>query len=339
MSKEILIIKLGAVGDVLRTTSILKGVKEKYAGSGVTWVTKKESYELLKNNQHINKIFFIDQPLKELYKIHFDLVVSLDDEDEACMLATRINKKKLIGAYYSDNKKIYTKDSSEWFDMGLISKYGKEKADELKKLNKKTYQEIISNILGIKASELILNLDKEELEFAEKFAEKNNLKEKDLIIGLNTGAGKRWPLKKLSIEKTAELADRLNNELNAKVILLGGPEERERNQRIKEKTKTDIIDAGCDNSLKQFASLINLCYILVTSDSLAMHIAIALKKKVIAFFGPTSAAEIEIYGRGRKIVAPIECACCYRRTCNIKPNCMDKITVDYILNDIKEILG
>ena len=338
MNKKILIIKLAAIGDVLRTTFILKGLKEKYPESSITWVTKKEASDILKNNQYINKIIFINQALKELNKAKFDLIISLDDEDEACELATKINKEKLIGAYYENGKKTYTEDSSEWFDMGLISKYGKENADELKKLNKKTYQEIISNMLGIKPSEIILNLDKEELGFAERFAKKYNLKENDLIIGINTGAGKRWQCKKLSIEKTAELADKLSKELNAKVILFGGPEEIERNQKIKERIKTAIIDAGCYNTLRQFAALVNLCAVLVASDSLAMHIGIALKKNVIAFFGPTPAAEIELYGRGKKIIAPIDCVCCYKKTCDKKPNCMDKINVGELLANIKYLL-
>lgn len=337
MNKEILIIKLAAMGDVLRTTSILKGLKERCSGSKITWVTKKQSYDLLKNNQYIDKILLIERSLKELNDIKFDLVISLDDEDESCELATKINKEKLIGAYLDGNKKVYTEDSSGWFDMGLISKYGKEKADELKGINKKTYQEIISNMLDIKPSELILNLENKELKFAEEFAKKHDLKGDDLIIGLNTGAGKRWPCKKLSIEKTAELANMLNSEPNTKVILFGGPEETERNQKIKEKVKNNIIDAGCDNTLKQFAVLVNLCNIVIVSDSLAMHIAIALKKKVIAFFGPTSAAEIELYGRGKKIIAPIKCVSCYKKTCKKQPNCMDLIKIDDMIKSVKEI--
>ena len=112
------------------------------------------------------------------------------------------------------------------------SKFGKENADKLKKLNKKTYQDIISSMLKIKPSELILNLDKENIEFADKFLLKNKLKREDLIIGLNTGAGKRWPLKALSIEKTAELANKLIKEFKAKVLLFGGPQEEKRNKEI-----------------------------------------------------------------------------------------------------------
>ena len=96
-------------------------------------------------------------------------------------------------------------------------------------------------------------------------------------------------------EKTSELIDKLNNQIkNSKILLFGGPEEKERNKKIKNLVKADIIDAGCDNSLMEFASLVNLCNVLVTSDSLALHIGVALKKKIICYFYPTSASEIEL---------------------------------------------
>ena len=61
-----------------------------------------------------------------------------------------------------------------------------------------------------------------------------------------------------------------------------------KNIRIKNLAGDKVIDAGCDNSLMDFAALIGLCDILVTSDSLALHIGVALKKYVVTLFGPTS---------------------------------------------------
>ena len=329
---KILVIKLGAIGDVLRTTSILKGLKEKYKAK-IDWLTRENSYEILMNNRLIDNVFVIeDFKLKEKY----DLVINLDEELEACRTATEAGKK-IVGCYLENNEIKYTDDSREWFDMGLASRLGKEKADELKKRNKKTYQGIISGILGIKQAEIMLSLDKAELEFAGEFAEKNNIKKKDLVIGLNTGAGKRWQFKRLGEEKTAELADRLAKELNAKVILFGGKDEKVRNMKIKSLAKEKIIDAGCDNSLLEFAALLNLCNVVVSSDSLALNIALALKKKVVVFFGPTSPTEIEMYGLGKKIVPDLGCVCCYKRECDIKPNCMMAIKVEDIFNAVKEL--
>ncbi len=339
MNMDILIIKLGAIGDVLRTTAILPALKEKYEDCSISWVTQNESFDILKNNEFIDKLHMIDEDLNEKLKdITFDLIISLDDDEKAISLTSSLKSEKIIGAYLENNKKTYTKDSAEWFDLGLISKFGKEKADELKALNKKTYQEILFRILGLdakkyKSYEPILNLEKEELKFAKAFSEKNKITRKDLVIGINTGAGGRWKDKKLSEEKTIELIDKINTEKNIKILLFGGPAEAERNEKIKQGVKTDIIDAGCNNSLMGFAALVNLCKILITSDSLALHIGIALKKKIIVFFGPTSSAEIELYGRGKKIIPKTGCLCCYKPECDTPIN----YDVDEIVEAVKEL--
>ena len=336
---KILIIKLGAIGDVIRTTSILLGLKEKYKNCKIDWITKKESFDVLKNNNLlIDKIFLIDKNIKiELKNKKYDLTISLDDDYEACELPTIVNSKKIIGAYLKNNEITYTNDSSLWFDMGLLSRFGKKKADELKVKNKKTYQEIMYKILGLKykKQEPILILSKKELDFGKKFAQKNNIKKNDLVVGVNTGAGGRWQDKKLSIEKTVELIGKLNNKIkNAKLLLFGGPEERERNKKIKKLIKTSIIDAGCDNSLIEFASLVNLCKVLVTSDSLALHIGVALKKKIVACFYPTSSSEIELYNRGIKIIGKGKSYCSYQTKCEYPP----KWDVDEIIKAVKKLV-
>lgn len=329
---RILIIKLGAKGDVLRTTSILKGLKEKYRNPFIYWLTKADVYPLLKNNQLIDKILLLGKDTID--NIQYDLIINLDDEEEACRLVSKLKKTKLFGAYIKDGKKEYTDDSAEWFDMSLISKFGKEKADELKKKNKATYQDIICKALGIMKNKIILNLDNSNIEFANSFKKKNNIK--GLVIGLNTSAGRRWQLKKLDTEKTIKLANLLQKKFNAKVILFGGPEEAERNKEIK--AKANVIDAGTNNPLLDFAALVNICDIVIASDSLAAHIAIDLGKKVIIFFGPTSAEEIDVYNKGRKIVPDIGCLYCYKKVCDFDPNCMDKIKVDDFIKAVEELL-
>ena len=158
------------------------------------------------------------------------------------------------------------------------------------------------------------------------------------IIGLNTAAGPRWRLKSLSPEKTAELADLLANRYHAQLLLFGGPDETERNNSIIELSKVTIINSGGSNSLRQFAALIRLCDILITSDSLAMHMAYSLGVKLVAFFGPTSASEIELFGHGKKITSTLDCICCYKPNCDFSPNCMATIPFSDITDSIDQYL-
>jgi len=333
--KQILIIKLGAIGDVLRTSSILKPLKNKYKPCSITWITKKESLDLLGNNPFIDELVDINNR-KILLNKKYDLVISLDDDYETCELASKLKKEVLVGSFLDENNnKTYAKSSALWFDMGLL---GGPDRDDLKKANKRTYQSILFEILGIKDNDEgpKLVLTKKDLEFGSLFAKKNGIKKEDLVIGINTSAGERWELKRLSEEKTIELIDRLNKETKAKLILLGGPEEKERNERILK--KTHIIDAGCNNSLREFSSIVNLCSLIITSDSLSLHIALALNKKVVVFFGPTSANEIELYGLGKKVLPRGEFLCFYKKKCQHERNCGDLIRVGDIIKATKALI-
>ena len=122
----------------------------------------------------------------------------------------------------------------------------------------------------------------------------------------NTGAGPRWRFKSWGEKQTAQLARRLAEKLHLGVIVTGGAGQDWRNTRIVSiASSPDVVAAPTGElSLLSFAALIRQCSVLVTSDSLAMHIGIALQRPVIAFFGPTSDAEIDLFGLGEKIVTP-----------------------------------
>lgn len=332
---KILIIKLDAVGDVLRTTSILHGLKEEYKDSHITWVTRSAAFPLFQNNSLVDIV--LDCSAESLLRIQaetYDLVFSPDASPNSAILAALAKGKVKIGLGYNEKVHVYpfNQEAQKWFEMGLF--------DDIKKANTETYQKIILDMLGIRPSsyEIIFSLDEGEKTFAKSFVEKHGVSKKDLVIGLNTGAGGRWQNKKWTREGYLDLIRLINKELrDCKILLYGGPEETERNQYLMEK-EIGLVDTGCYNTLREFGALLNLCDVLITGDTMALHIAVALKKKVVALFDPTSQAEIELYGRGKKLFANMDCLCCYQPTCDIKPSCMDMITPQQVFTAIKEIL-
>jgi heptosyltransferase-2 len=113
-------------------------------------------------------------------------------------------------------------------------------------------------------------------------------------------------------------------------VLLGGPEEPERHLRLKSHSRVPLIDGGCNNPVRHFAAIVAACHVVVAGDTLAMHLSMALGRRTVVLFGPTSAAEIEMYGLGEKVVPGMECLACYKPTCDFVPNCMDLITTDMV---------
>ena len=332
---RILIIKLDAPSDVLRTTCILQGLREEYRNSHITWLTRRESLPLFKNNPFIDNVLeYSTGSFIQIQSEPYDFVINPDASPKSAILVTIARGKIKRGFGYNEKGYVYpfNKEAQKWFKMGLF--------DSVKKANTETYQRIILNMIGLRPLnyEIIFNLDSNEREFAKNFASKHGISKMDVVIGLNTGAGGRWQNKKWTIDGYLGLIRLIKKELKGcKILLYGGSEEIERNRYLIEQ-ENSLIDTGCHNTLRQFGALLDLCHILITGDTLALHMAVALKKKVIAFFGPTSHTEIALYGRGKKIFADMDCLCCYRESCCIKPSCMEMITPQQVFSAIKEVL-
>jgi heptosyltransferase-2 len=78
----------------------------------------------------------------------------------------------------------------------------------------------------------------------------------------------------------------------------------------------------------------------VTSDSLAVHVAAARRVPAVVLFGPTSAAEIELYGRGVKITPPgLDCLCCYLPRCDKVPHCQALIEPAMVVEAVRGLLA
>jgi heptosyltransferase-2 len=335
--KKILIIKLSAVGDVLRTTCILHGLKRKYPQSFIAWLTKKESRDLLKGNSFIDRLLiYSPDAIHRLELERFDILISLDKEDEATTLATAVEAKRKIG-FGLDRKTgnliPLNKESLYAFKLGIC--------DELKfRQNQKTYPEIIFEMAGLKYQndEYILNIQDSDKVYAKELFSKIGIKNNDLIIGLNTGAGDRFANKAWTEDGFVELIRLIRANTQAKVLLLGGPQETQRNASTLSKSGNLAYDAGCNHSLSQFAAIVDFCALVVSGDTTALHIAIALKKKVVALFGSTAHQEIELYGRGRKILSDIKCRPCYRKACEKQINCMSLIKPAEVFQAISKLL-
>ncbi len=335
---KILIIKTGALGDVLRTSFIAQALKDKYKNknSKIFWLVSKQAKAFFINNQYVDKII-ISEERNKIKNIKFDLVINLEESEEDCSFASSLKTKKIIGAFLDKNRKIdYTKESSYWFDMSKISKFENKRADILKKENKKTHRQIISELIGIenyKKYEPFLRLTGSQREMAKEFSAKHNLSDSNLIIGVNTGSADRWP-KALSVKKTAELINEIYKKYKAKILLFGGPDEIQRNKEIIKFVKSPIIDTGCGNNLIEFPALISICNLMITTDSLGLHVALALKRKTICLIGPTSPSEIDLYGLGEKVISRSKDVCSYKT----KTDCMEKINLQEIEEKINKLL-
>lgn len=347
---DVLILKLAALGDVLRTTSVTRRLKACRPNARITWVTARAAVPLLEGNPDLERVHAMeDHPKLER---SFDLVLSLEEDSSCARLARESCRGELIGVYEQGRLR-YTGSSALYYDLSSLNRDPDgllKTADRLKSENRLSYARLWLRILGLPEPEdpeelrPVLVLTAEERKAAARglcltgaaALRAGRGAKLSKAIGLNPGAGRRWPSKQLSPEPAARLADALGA-LGRPVVLLGGAEEKERNAEIARLAERPLVDAGTGRSLREFAGLVSRLDAVVTTDSLAFHVATALGRPTVVLVGPTSAAELDVFGSGNVLKSP-DCSCFYRAECVRPPSCLDRLDPELVVRAVSRCL-
>lgn len=335
---NILIVKYGALGDVVRTSFFAKPLRTKIykesSGVRLFWLTAPESASLLRFNPYIDAIVTNADEIKDVY---FEEIYSLDDEMDVLYRVAKFRAKNIIGASIgSDGTVKYCERSSPWFDMGLLSRYGSSQADSLKRLNNRSHSDIFREIFQVdgvdfsfyNSSHLNGNL----------YKEIQRLSKGKVAIGLNAFAGKRWVAKALPDFEFPKLVQKLSDLIidgrPVHLFLIGSGADFCKNQEFVSHNMDlqNITALNTDGNILELAAAINSFKLLITTDSLCLHLAVAQCVSTVAFFAPTSAAEIENLPHIRKLKSLSD------DYCNYRPNADNRtITAERILKEIVEL--
>jgi ADP-heptose:LPS heptosyltransferase len=331
---RILIIKLAAIGDVLRTTSILPALRQKYPQAEITWITKANAVPLLKDNPEVDRVFAVETDyLEYLQNESFSVGICLDADPFSATINSLARCDLKLGFVADRGGKVQPANDAarEWWLMGVN--------DALKKRNRKTYQQIMYEICGLALPTVPPRLYLNGSSGSTPLRENAALRHASRIIGINTGGGGRWQLKKWTLAGYIECIKLLKQQHpGTGLVLLGGPEEVELNRQILAAVGDHVVDGGCRNSLMEFAALVSQLDVLLTSDSLAMHIGVALDKPTVVLVGPTSPWELDIFGKGEILHSDIECLACYLSRCDKQVNCMNTLAPEFVVERISRFL-
>jgi heptosyltransferase-2 len=309
---HLLVVKKGALGDVVRTSYFAQALRSKFGASlRLSWITAPASADLLRLNPHIDDLWF---DFAQAQPFQFDRIFSLDDELDTLEGVAGLTADSVTGAILNDGRPDYTQDAAEWFDMGLHSRFGKQRADELKKLNQRSHAEIFTAIFGVERVRPEFYLDEPCRRWAWA-----NLPQAACRVGINPYSGGRWPSKELLPEQLQHLIGRVLEGtspfgVDAAVILLGAGQDFTKNEAVAARQSSGKVSAICtDESVQHLAAAVGGLNYLISSDSLALHLGIAQDIPFTAFFSPTSATEIDTWGIGTKVASTSPDYCNYRR--------------------------
>lgn len=326
-----LIVKLAAKGDVLRTTPLARAVKQNRPDAMVAWLTDPDALPLLRHNPHVDRLLPYDAAsLVQLGAERFDRLVCLDKEPRAAALAMSVEAGRRHGFGWDPRGFLIPmgRRAEYLFRLGL--------SDELKfRRNRKSYQQMAVEAAGLEfaGQGYHYTVTPEESEWASAFlAKKLGARAGRPWIGVNTGTGRAYPTKAWPAANQAKLIRELKRRKLGTPVILGGPEEKGMVGKLGRLCPgTPAIAPDLD--IRRFAAVISQLDMVVSSDSLAMHLAIALKRRTIALFGPSCSREIDLYGLGEKLELGLECSPCYRAWCP-EPRCMSGLGPETVLEAV-----
>ncbi|HCN06035.1 MAG TPA: glycosyltransferase family 9 protein [Bacteroidetes bacterium] len=321
---RILIIKLGATGDVLRTTPILAPLRERYPGHEIWWITL--SPDAVPSTVQ-KRLPWTWETALTVTQTSFDVVICLDKDVEACALAQQVDARERYGFTLVDGLPAPVNNLAE-------HKYITGIFDSANKANTKSYPQELMELCGFEWSG-------QEYEYDEQ----GNLPEtwelvlkgqKGPFVGLNTGCGDRWIAREWPQENWAKLI-RLLKKDGVTVVLLGGPAEHERNIGLM--ATTGAFYAGLA-PLKEFINIVGRCDVVVTTVTMALHAAIARRRQVVLMNNIFNRHEFELYGRGVIVEPPVTCTCFFQHDCtNPSYRCMSELTPDTLLEAVRSRLA
>jgi heptosyltransferase-3 len=333
--RNVLIIKLRYIGDVLLATPTLRAIKAAWSDVRVTMIVNRGTEDVLSGNPDVDEILVLDKGSLEtqgrliagLRRRRFDTVIDLTDGDRSAFLSWVSGAPVRIG--FNDEHRWRGK----WYTHVVQSAPGAQHRID------RDLEALKS--LGIQASskELQLRLTPEEANSADELLDQLGVQRSQSMVILQPGARywfKAWPP-----ERFAELGDRLMAQHGCQVLIGGSDQDIDIAQEIQRMAKRSPIIMAGRTTIKQFAAIAKKSALFVGSDSGAMHIAAAVGTPVVAMFGPSNPREwgprggpVEVLYKG------LDCRSCFHPTCTRgEENCMRLIAVDEVMSASGRLMG
>lgn len=336
-SMNILIIKIGALGDVILATPSIRAVREKFPKSKIKLLIDLDNREVFMNSPFVDEMIVCDfrqrdkalggllRVARKLRAEGFDTVIDLQN-----------NKKSHLLSFLSSAPKRYG------YDNGKLSFLLNRKIKDANiPMDPVEHQSKVLGLLGIYEIDKSLELwpTKEDEAWARNFLESHWVKGNTKLVAFNIGSSPRWITKLWPVENFVEICNRLGKDFGIRVILIGRDKSEPRIDDFLRDAKSKPIKSLGKTNIPRLASLIKRCDLLLSSDSAPIHVAASVKTPFIALFGPTDP---------RRHVAPVNkyviikkdfpCIPCYRTHCDRGYVCMRSIKPDEVYNKIIEML-
>ncbi|HXV28304.1 MAG TPA: lipopolysaccharide heptosyltransferase II [bacterium] len=336
--KKILIMKLGATGDLILGTPSFRMIRERFSQASISLLVDKKLAGLVASCPYLNETIPVnreklDQPsylfklAKSIRREGYDLCVDLQNSKWTHLLAALSGIPERYGFYRGlfgflvnrPDRSFYVTDSPVKHQFRILMKIGVKKLDET---------------LELWPDPVAENRVREWLS-------PNGSPAPAKTVGLVIGASPKWPTKRWPLENFRELSGNLIKKHNCRVVLLGAEEDAEAAEGFANGSSSHLINLVGKTSLEDLVSLVKSLDVLVTGDTAPLHIAAAMKTRIVSIFGPTdSKRHMPPANKAVVLTRHLPCQPCYKGECRNEEKlaCLKKISVEEVLQAVQKQL-
>ena len=332
---KILIIRLGAVGDVIRTIPVVDYLSKRINNPEISWLVEDRASNLLIDYPLIKNLYII--PRKKYYKIistiqqirreKFDVVLDFHGLLKSGLMSFFSGVKVRIG---------FHKKNSKEFNYIFNNIHAPALPEKITRIEKNFYllKAFLDDVSIPEELEVSINIEKEKEHYINNFVSPLK-KEFKYLIGVNPFVSKAGRYKEWPLEYYAKLINILNNKLkNTCFIITWGPGELEKAQKLISLVKNKNVFLAPKTDMKELAVLLKHFSLFITGDTGPMHLASILGTLIVAIFGPSDVEINRPWGKNNIVVyKDVGCNPCRNKSCkNLK--CLKEVTPEFVLKFI-----
>ena len=353
---NILVIRTHRLGDILQLTPMLKGLKEEYPESKISFVIGKGFAELLERNPDVDEIISIPEneyrywlknsPEKysSIFNEIYDLVYELKRKDFkivinrqyewGAMLARLVGAETVLGGSYSQEKGLYFEDRASRDLFHLVRND--------RKANRRNLVDWSCRIAGVcpgPRRKMIFCVSKIARQEAERLLGDHAVKYKESMVAVQMGAARSF--RQWGVENFTEIIHWLLKEKEKRVVLIGSEDEKDLGEQLEQTLgaqEPKLINLIGKTSLRMLGAVLEKCEFLIAGDTGPMHMASAVGTPVLAlFFGTAYPWETGPYGPGHLVIySDVPCAPCLDpEACQNAHRCKREIKSDAVIKALE----
>jgi heptosyltransferase-2 len=333
------------IGDAVMAIPAMRRLRQSFPGAEITLHTRSWAEGILRDADFIDQLLTFDKTSSKIKDVvresralrekNFDIAVLLPNSFESALVAKLAGIPKRFG-YAKDGRSLLLTSAvkvPEWKNMLHEVFYYMNLVSALEN----DQHAAPSGLIG-PPPEPDLRVSEERRRAAREKLRGLGVGPVNKTIALGVGStnsrAKRWPA-----ERYAALNDRIQEELGADVVLVGGPAELDISQEVFDASRVKPVVLTGQTDLAEAVAILAEVDLLISNDMGLAHIAPAVGTKTLVIFGPTNPETTRPFSNDAVIIREgVDCSPCMLRDCPIDHRCMTRISVDEVFEKAKASL-